>query len=359
MRCVIPALLLLVAACGGKPTDAAKPAYRMPVLAEAAAQRPLTQEVRAGGTLEPDEIVQIATRVAGVAERVAVREGQVVAEGEVLVEIEPQRFRIAVDRARAALAKAEAQVEEAHASLTRREELATRGNDLVPVEELAAWRSRLAQAQADVALARAGLAQAELDAANATVRAPLAGTIESRAVRLGQYLPIGALVATQVRRLPLRLSARVPAAEAALLVVGQAVHAQVGTQRLPGTLVQVGAAADPASRTVPVLALIPDADASVVAGGFAELVAAVGGTAERLAVPASALRAGERGWTAFVIEGAAGEEIARRRTIRPGLRSADGWVEVVEGIAAGERVVMRGADALRDGQAVTIQAAER
>lgn len=353
MRIAAVVIAICLAACG-KPAPVVKKPYRMPVLAAAVAVSPLAQEVRLGGSLDPAELVQITSRVSGVAEQVRFNEGDRVEAGQVLVEIEPQRYRVAVERALAGLAKAEAQVAEARASLARREELAARNADLVQAEELAAWRSRLAQAEADAALARAGAAQAELDAHDAMIRAPIGGAIETRSVRLGQHLAVGTVVATQVRRLPLRLRVRATVEEAALLRLGMAVSVQAGEASLVGHLVQVGSAAEAATRTVPVVAEIPEPPASVVAGGFAELRVSAGGD-ERLAVPAAALRATERGWIAYVIEGSGETAVARRRVVGVGLRSADGRVEIRSGLAAGEQLIVRGADALRDGQPVAIQ----
>jgi multidrug efflux system membrane fusion protein len=346
--------VLALAACGGAAAPA-KPAPppALPVEVLVVAERTLGQEVRAGGTLQPAEIRPATSRVAGVAETVSFRAGDVVQAGQALVEIEPERFRIAVERAGAALRKAEAQVDEMRASLDRRERLDAQGTGMVPAEEMVAWRSRLAQALADVALARAGLAQAQLDARDAVIRAPLPGVVESRTVQPGQYLTAGTVVATQVQRLPLRLSARVATAEAALLRVGQAaqVRTTAGTV-LAGRLTLVGAAADAGSRTVEVVAEVAEAPPAVVAGCFAELIALGSDAVSRPAVPQAALRATERGYQGFVAVDEQGRTVARVRLVGVGLRTADGWIEARSGIAAGERMVVGGADSLRDGQAI-------
>lgn len=349
---------LVLAACGGAPPPPKAAPPPLPVEVQVVAERVVGQEVRSGGTLQPAEIMQATSRVAGVAESVSFRAGDMVQAGQTLVEIEPERFRLAVERAEATLRKAEAQVAEMRASLDRRERLNAEGTGMVPAEELVAWRSRLEQAVADVVLAKAGLAQARLDAREAVVRAPLTGVVESRSVQIGQYLMAGTVVATQVQRLPLRLSARVATAEAARLAVGQA--AQVRTTDgtlLTGRLVLVGAAADAGSRTVEVVAEIAAAPPGVVAGGFAELLALGSDATPRPVVPQAALRATERGYQGFVAIEEQGRTVARARIIAVGLRSPDGLVEARSGLAPGERVIINGADALRDGQAVEIRPA--
>jgi len=353
IRGFILSAVLLLSACGASPPDKPKQTWLMPVDVQPISERLVGREVRAGGTLQPAEIVLITTRVQGNAERVLFQAGDTVQAGQVLVEIEPERFRIAVDRAHAQQHKAEVQVAEMQASLERRELLDAQGQGQIPAEELGAWRSRLAQAQADVALAKAEMEQAQLDARDAGIRAQLAGVIESRSVKAGQYLAVGTVVATQVQRLPLRLSARVTTAEATMLAIGQAAQVCLTTgQCLDGHLVLIGTAADAGSRTVEVIVEVPTAPPTVVAGCFAELVALGSDAIPSLVIPQSALRATERGYQGFVAVEEGGRSIARARIIEAGLRTADGWVEARTGVAAGELLVVNGADSLRDGQAI-------
>jgi multidrug efflux system membrane fusion protein len=69
-------------------------------------------------------------------------------------------------------------------------------------------------------------------------------------------------------------------------------------------------------------------------------------------VPRTALRASERGMMAFVRDG----ERVRQRLVETGLVSDDGWCEVLDGLVAGEPVVVAGVDALRDGARVRVVA---
>ncbi|MEK7415227.1 MAG: efflux RND transporter periplasmic adaptor subunit [Planctomycetota bacterium] len=350
VRAVVVVAVCLLASCGDSIDTKPKAAWHMPVVVQPVTERLVGQEVRAGGTLEPAEVVQVTNRVSGIAETITFHAGDVVQAEQVLVAIEPERFRIAVERARAAQLKAEAQVVESSAALARREKL---GRDMVPDEELVTWQSRLAQANADVALAKAGKAQAELDARDAIIRAPLSAIIESRSVKPGQFLPVGVVVATQVQRLPMRLSARVTTAEAAYLVAGQQVRVvPTAGGELVGKLVLVGAKADAGSRTVEVIAEISAAPDTVVAGGFAELVAIAHSAQQRPAIPQRALRTTERGYVAFVAVAEGDHHVARVRLVEVGLRSSDGWVEIRSGLTAGESLITVGADGIRDGQTV-------
>jgi membrane fusion protein, multidrug efflux system len=67
-------------------------------------------------------------------------------------------------------------------------------------------------------------------------------------------------------------------------------------------------------------------------------------------IPQLCIRPSERGFLAYVVE----DSVARERVLSLGLRSEDGYVEVQSGIRAGETVVVRGAEALREGAAVRV-----
>jgi multidrug efflux pump subunit AcrA (membrane-fusion protein) len=84
---------------------------------------------------------------------------------------------------------------------------------------------------------------------------------------------------------------------------------------------------------------------------FAEVSVPVGGASEVPVVPQMAIRPTERGFVAFVIEG----EVARERVLTLGMRTTDGRAEVRAGLQPGDLLVIRGAEALRDGVAVRVE----
>jgi multidrug efflux pump subunit AcrA (membrane-fusion protein) len=85
-------------------------------------------------------------------------------------------------------------------------------------------------------------------------------------------------------------------------------------------------------------------------GAFAEVTVPIQ-SAKAAVIPQTAVRPSERGFLAYVVgEG----DVAAERVVTLGMRTADGLVEVKDGLAPGERLVIRGAEALRDGAAVRI-----
>jgi RND family efflux transporter MFP subunit len=356
----LPAIFALaaLAGCGGKPVESARPAraeVRFPVETAAVAARSVEYSVRAVGSIEAFEQVAVTARVAGVVERVRFREGDSVTAATALAEIEPERYRLATEAARAVLAKAQATADEARNGLERRQAVNVKNPDLVRAEEVDAWRTRVAAAAAEVQQAQTALSLAELNQRDAVVRSPLAGVIQTRGIETGQYVSPGAEIATLVRRDPLLLRFRVPQNEATPLAPGMAARFTLreGSERTFTARIRlVGAAADSRDRMVAVTADVDDpARNELRPGTFVEVEVPVGGEAAAAVIPQTAIRPSEHGFLAFIVEG----DVARERVLELGLRTAEGEVEVRQGLAVGELLVVRGAEALRDGAKVDLE----
>lgn len=363
--CLLTLATALVAGCGGDgkgggaagaPGGQERRETVYPVEVESVPAEPVEYVVDAVGSVEAFEQVEVTARTAGVVERVRFEEGMRVGTDQPLVEIEPERYRLAADAARAALGQAEAELAEARAGLERRQSVNAKNPDLVRAEEVDTWRTRVAAATASVERARTESELAKLNLRDAYLRAPVAGIIQTRTVQTGQYVQPGTVLATLVRRDPLLLRFDVPEIEARRLAPGQEARFRVreGTDSFEATISHVAASADPASRLVRITARVEDADhPQLRPGAFAEVQVPVGSAPAAPVVPESAIRPSERGFLAYVIE----DERAVERVLELGLRTADGRVEVRSGVAPGEALVVRGAEALRDGAKVRVGAA--
>ena len=109
--------------------------------------------------------------------------------------------------------------------------------------------------------------------------------------------------------------------------------------------------ADPATRMVSIVAEITDPQQDLLCpGAFAEVTVLLGESLDLPVIPQISIRPSERGFLAFVVV----DSVAHERILTLGLQSSDGNVEVRDGLRGGETIVVRGAEALRDGTPVRI-----
>ncbi len=222
------------AAAGTPPATAGKPGATMdksrisyPVEVQPVEIRSLVYTVSAVGSIEAFEKVQVTARVAGVVDRVLFAEGNLAEVGQVLVEIEPERYKLAVESAQAYYQKALASKADAEAGLKRREGVVSETPGLIPGEEIETWKTKVLVAASEVAQTKAALDQAQLNLRDAYVRAPFSGILQTRTVQTGQYIQVGTVMATLVRRDPLLLRFMVPERDAARIMVGTAANFRI------------------------------------------------------------------------------------------------------------------------------------
>jgi RND family efflux transporter MFP subunit len=309
--------------------------------------------VTAPGTIEAFERVQVTARVAGAVDRVAFREGQNVKKGDVLVTIDGERFQLAVNSAKAQLAKAQAAQKDVEAQVARREGASEKNPGLVPGEELETFRTKVLTATADTAVASEALKIAELNLRDSAVRATIDGTIQTRTVETGQYVQTGYIMATLLKSDPMLLRFQVETSEAPRLKPTMAVRFTMReTQRaFTAKISLVAGAADTASRMVAVTAQVDPTDGHTYwlrPGSFCDVTLDVGASRDAAVVPRTATRATDHGYVVYVAEG----DVAKEVPVTLGMNSKDGWVEIRSGLSGGEWLVVQGAEALSTGAKV-------
>lgn len=354
----VVAIAISGASCTKKDAGTAgqkRPAMKFPVEAQLVEMAGVQYSVEAVGSVEAFEQVAVTARVTGAVDRVKFTEGSRVAAGQELVEIDPERYRLAVTAAEASRTEADASLAEARAGLTRRESASQRNPGLIRGEELDTWRTRVSTAEASLQLAKVALDQAKLNLRDAFVSAPVAGTIQTRTVQTGQYVQPGSVLATLVRRDPLLLRFQVTEQEAPALVLGMPVKFTVAEadRDYRAKITHVAASASMSSRMVPVTAEVDDPQRDQLRPGvFAHVSIPVAAERRAPVVPQTAIRPSERGFLSFVVE----DGKARERILTLGLRTVDGKVEVKAGLKEGDRIIVRGNEALKDG--VDVEAKE-
>jgi len=344
----IPGLLLLagMAGCGsGQPIPAPERAAATEATAQPVLDTMVTATFDAAGVAQPVLHSTLSTKLMGSVVRVQVQEGDRVAAGQVLAQVDARELDAKRSQVEAGLSAARAVYEDA---------LTQAGRFRALYADSAATRYQLDQVETGLARAEAGLRSAEAAerelgavASYAEVRAPFAGVITRRYVDPGAFVAPGApLLEVQDSR-RLRISVTAPPTVAARLRRGDAVRATVEGQAGEAEIEGVVPAAGGGVYTVN--ALIANPRGMLLTGGSATLRIPTG-TRRALLVPVSALvREGDL--TGVRVSGAAGPELrwlrlgdtlaaepggAEAGAVRPDL------VEVLSGLAAGDRVLLGG-----------------
>jgi membrane fusion protein, multidrug efflux system len=321
-----------------------------PVEVETVSRERVEYVVSTVGSVDAFEIVAVTARVAGVVDKVNFKEGQLVKEGQTLVEIDPARYSLAVSASAASKEKAAAALADAQSGLARREGMAVKS--LVTTEEVETWQTKVRAAAADVDAAKASTSQASLNLRDARVKAPLSGTVETRTVSTGQYVQPGTVLATMLQRDPLLLRFKVTDAEAPRLTLGMPVQFTIAGDLTPRTslISAISGKASADSRLVDVVAEVPkENNETLRPGSFAELKIVIGAQ-EAPVIPETAVRPSAKGFLAFVIV----DGVAQERVLQLGMRTNEGKIEVLSGLKSGETLVVRGAEALRTGSKVKV-----
>jgi RND family efflux transporter MFP subunit len=192
-----------------------------------------------------------------------------------------------------------------------------------------------------------------IDLEDAAIRAPITGAIDTRPVRPGQQVAVGARVATMIQRLPLHVRAAVVESEALRLRPGMPAFAMAGPATAAGSVVHVGQRADPATRMADVVVRL-DGDPGWLAGAFVRLhIEVERGGAPWL--PLGALRTGERGPMVWILDRADGVLRVRERPVVLGLQDGREQVEIRAGIVPGDEVLVAGIDGLWSGREVRLR----
>jgi RND family efflux transporter MFP subunit len=348
------AALLPLAACSGGSRAAEEAAPRgLAVRTAAVEKRDLPEEVVLTGTLKPRAQVQVVAEVQARLLRVVREEGSRVGKGDVLAILDDTDYRLANDRARAALAMADANRAHAQAEKERADNLLKTGgitdrDHLSAQVALQVGDASLAQARAEVAIANQQLARTE-------VRAPFAGRVAKRFPDPGAMLAPGTPLFTLVDDSVLEFRAQVASRDLAKVRLGAATRLSIDAlpgSRVEGRVARIEPLVDERSRSFQVVVEVPG-QPDLVGGLFARATLRVGEVAGALVVPPAALvrdGADPAVAGAFVVRQGKAEKVV----VGLGVEAPDG-IQVTSGLAAGDVVVLDPPTALASGAPVDVQ----
>lgn len=345
-------LALGMAACGGEsgsgapggaggPPGRGGPPMAMPVDVAVARTDTVVETIRATGQIEAVQSIELRPEVEGRIVEIVVPEGREVAQGAALFKIDDTQLRAQVTRL-------EAERDLADQALKRTREL---------LERNASSAADLERAEASARSAAASLEQQQIRLDRTIVRAPFAGVVGQRFVSLGDYVTSATRLSTLQTVDPQRAAFAVPERYAQRLSRGLEVTfnvAALADQTFTGVVDFVDPRVELPGRTITVKARVPNRARVLKPGMFIEAALVAETRPDAVVVPEDAvLPVSGADYLWVVADGK-----ATRRQVTLGVR-VPGFVEVQEGVAPGELVVVGGLERLFEGADVRANQVER
>lgn len=282
--------------------------------------------------------------------------GSHVAKGEVLAEIDTPEVDQQLSQAVAARDQAASSLDLAKTSAERW--VALRKKDAVTQQELNERTSAYTQAQANLAAAEANVKRLQKLEGFKQVTAPFAGVVTRRNVDVGDLIDAGnggagRALFTLAQVDPLRVYVYVPQTYAQRIKAGDPVSVtqnEMPGQVFKGTVARTAGAIDAATRTLQIEVNLPNHDGKLLAGAYVQVALPVSGSANALLVPSNVLLFRPEGARIAVVD-AGGHVKLHTVTIGHDLGNS---LEIVNGIAAADKLVLNPADSLADNDIVTV-----
>lgn len=317
---------------GGRPGMGGPPggAMPVPVVSQLVREQSLARELRALGTARANEAVEITAKTSNIVAAIRFSDGGRVAKGAVLVELDSAQARADLAAAQAALTESNSQYQ--------------RAMELLPTQSLS-------KSQFDQIVATRAANAARVDAAKArledtVIRAPFGGRVGLRRVSVGSLISPGTVITTLDDTSVIKVDFAIPENNLTALRVGLPVTAGSTAYQgrtFKGRVTSLDSRIDATSRAVLVRAEIPNGDGALKPGMFLN-VELLRDQRNGIVIPEESLVPEQnRQYVYVVVNGN-----AQKREVRTGLRRP-GSVEIVEGLAQGERIVVEGTVKLREG----------
>ena len=357
--------LLALAGCGGGKSAPAGPGGPAEVGVVTLQAEPHTFTTELPGRTSAFLVAEVRPQVGGILQKRLFTEGAVVKAGQVLYQIDPASYEVALATARAQLAKAQAGERAAQVNTARNAELIKA--NAISRQQYDDGQTALAQAQSDVAAARAAVQAAELNLGYTRIKAPITGRTSASSVTPGALLTANqAQLLTTITQLDplyvditqastdvLRLKKELAegrltqdakgAARVSIVLDDGSAYAHAGTLQFSG--VQV----NPATGAITLRATVPNPEGLLMPGMYVRAVLQEGVSEHALLVPQQAVTRDPAG-VARALVVSAGNTLESRR-ITTGAAVGNRWV-VLSGLAEGERILVDGSQRVKAGDKV-------
>lgn len=309
----------------------------------------MAPEIQVTGTVISRNDSRVSSEISGRITWVA-EVGDAAKEGDAVARVDDRLFKLALVQAESRVKRLEADLNFREKDVERVEELAaTRNTPVSRLEQAISQRDMVAQ---DLVDARASRKRAAQDLDRTVVRAPFPGRVVARLAQAGEYASTGTLLVRLVDTYHIEIRAQAPISTAPFIEDGMKVNVQAngvdGDKIIPTTIRAVIPVGNEVSRMMEVRIALPDE--SLVIGSAVKVGLPSANPRHVVTVPRDALVLRVNNTYVFRVNG---EKTAERIEVRTGAASGN-LIEVIGPVYAGDEVVIRGGERLREGQAVAM-----
>lgn len=334
----------------------------VPVVAAPVQKGDVEISLNALGTVTPLATVTVRTQIAGQLTQIAFREGQMVKAGDFLAQIDPRPYQMQLNQFMGTLARDQALLKDAQINLARYEKLLA--EDSIARQQRDSQASLVKQYEGAVATDMAQIDNAKLNIAYCRIVSPITGRVGLRQVDQGNYVQTsdanGIAVITQIQPITVLFSVpedNLPAImrrlRANATLTATAFDRSQTTMLATGHVTTIDNQIDITTGTVKLRAEFDNQDESLFPNQFVTLRLLVDVLHDAVVVPNAAIQRGEPGTFVYVVK-PDNSVTVRPVTLGP---AAAGKVAIQSGLEPGERVVVDGADKLREGAKVSLPGA--
>jgi multidrug efflux system membrane fusion protein len=320
------------------------------------------------GTVTPVATVTVRSQVTGQLNEIRFKEDQMVAKGDVLAVIDSRPFQAALDQAQGQLLQAQAQYKEAQIDLDRYSKLSEQ--DSISKQQVDSQRALVSQYEGMVKADEGAVANAQVNLSYCQITAPVAGRVGLRQIDQGNYVTPGdtngIVILTQVKPISViftlpedNIPQVVKEVRAGTTIPVDAYNRDNSVKLASGTLSTVDNTVDPTTGTFKLRATFTNDDESLFPNQFVNISMLVSVDKGVTIVPTSAIERGQQGSFVYLVQAAEekdGEKAETKSTVTAKtvtLGPTEGEnVEVTSGVSPGDKVVVDGADRLKEGMEV-------
>lgn len=330
-----------------------------PVQAATATRESVPRYLSGLGTITATNTVTVRSRVSGQLMALHFQEGQQVNAGDLLAEIDPSEFKVALAQAQGQLAKDKATLANARHDLARYQQLVK--TSLVSRQDLDTQQALVTESEGTVKADEASVASAQLQLDWSRITAPISGRVGLKQVDIGNQISssdtTGIVVLTQTH--PIDLVFTLPESDIATVVQAQkagqplVVEAwdRTNKQKLSsGSLLSLDNQIDATTGTIKLKARFNNQDDALFPNQFVNARMLVATQQDAVVIPAAALQMGNEGNFVWVVNE---NNQVSKHIVTPGIQDSQ-KVVIAAGLSAGDRVVTDGIDRLTEGAKVEV-----